>query len=220
MPKLVREGTLFNSLFNMKRFMLKAKGEAKLGILLIVALLLSLISPANVKPVSADPAILSWSIIDTPSPGLQNNVIVSPSEINALAIGSDSLTFYAADIPTGRIYKSNDGGITWQNELSTQLISAGAFIPVWNIAIAPDDVNFVVAITDSTGVPGGPKQVYISTDGGGTWAIAVNGLSLAANEFISCVDVSLTYGGTNRDVVIGTRDGGTGRVWVLKAGGV
>ena len=210
--------------------MRKVRGTAELGILLIVGLLLSLISPANVKPALADPAILAWSVINTPSS--QNNVIVSPSEINTMAIGSDGLTFYAVDVPAlnplilplggmGKVYKSGDGGATWQNELSAQLSTAGAFIPVWNIAVAPDDVNFVVAITDRTGgpAPGGPKQVYISTNGGAAWSVAVSGLSLAAGEFISSVDVSVTYGGTNRDVAIGTRDGaGTGRVWVLKAG--
>jgi hypothetical protein len=122
----------------------------------------------------------------------------------------------------GRLYKSGDGGITWPNELSTHLITAGAFMPVWNIAAAPDNVNFVVAVTDNvTGsTPGGPLRVYISQDGGTTWNIAVNGLSLAVGEFISCVDISVTYSGTNRDIAIGTRTGGGGgNVYVMKAGG-
>src|SRR4030042_1418516 len=191
MPKPVREGSLFNNrFFNMERHMQKARGKASPSVLLIVALLLSLLAPAGVKPVSADPGILACSVIDTPS--TQYNVIVAPSEINAMAIGSDGLTFYAVDIPAlnppngmGKVYKSADGGITWQSELSAQLIAAGAFIPVWNIAVAPDDANFIVAITDNTSgaVPGGPKQVYISTNGGAKWEIAVSGLNLAAGEF-------------------------------------
>jgi len=209
----------------MERRMRKARSIAELGILLIVALLLSLIYPANVTHVLADPAILAWSVINTPSS--QNNVIVSPSEINTTAIGYDGLTFYAVDIPDfnssgthGRVHKSIDSGINWQDELSTQLTAAGALMPVWNIAMAPDNVNFVVAITDSTGgpVPGGPTQVYISTNGGAEWSVAVNGLSLNAGEYISCVDVSVTYGGTNRDIAVGTRDGaGAGRVFVMRA---
>jgi hypothetical protein len=174
-----------------------------------------------------------WTTIDTPSP--LDKVIVSPSEVNVIAIGSDGRTFYAVDIATwhddnanlvvdpnetGRVYKSTDGGITWQQELSAQLIAAGASMPVWNIAVAPDDVNFVVAVTDSTGVPGGPKQVFISTNGGAQWYIAVNGLSLAGTEFISCVDVSVIYDGTNRDIAIGTRTViGTGRVYTMKTTG-
>jgi len=194
--------------------------------ILALALLSSLISLATVKPVTADPGKLTWTTVDTPSP--LSNVVVSPSEINVMAIGFDDRTFYAVDIPSpntsgsrGRLYKSSDGGVTWVNELSAQLVAAGALMPIWNIAVAPDDVNFVVAVTDNVGglVPGGPGQIYISTNGGAQWYIAVSGFSLAGNEFISSVDVSVTYGGTNRDVAIGTRDGaGAGRVWILKAG--
>src|SRR4030043_531029 len=98
MPKRVKEGTLFNNwFFNMERHMQKAKGKASPSVLLIVAVLLSLIVPLSVKPVSANPAILAWSVIDTPS--TQYNIIVAPSEINAMAIGSDGATFYAVDIP-------------------------------------------------------------------------------------------------------------------------
>jgi hypothetical protein len=191
-------------------------------LILLVLLLLSMTSLPDVKQVSANPSILSWSAVDTPS--LLNNVIVSPSEINYIAIGFNNTTFYAVDIPNlntsgsnGRLYKSNDGGVTWQTELSTQLIAAGAFMPIWNLAVAPDDVNFIVAITDGTGVPAGPRQVYISTNGGASWDPAISGLSLAAGELISCVDISLTYGGTNRDVAIGTRTGtGAGRVYTMK----
>ncbi|MGB8706828.1 MAG: hypothetical protein WCD72_02605 [Dehalococcoidia bacterium] len=205
--------------------MSQARNMSVFRVILSLILLSSLISLANVKPVSADPGKMIWTAIDTPSP--LNNIIVSPSEINVIAIGSDDNTFYAVDISDnntagnhGRLYKSGDGGVTWQTELSAQLIAAGAFMPVWNIAVAPDDVNFVVAVTDSTGAPGGPKQVYISTNGGATWNIAVNGLSLAVGEFISCVDISVIYSGTNRDIAIGTRTGGGGgNVYVMKAGG-
>jgi hypothetical protein len=203
--------------------MRKAKDIASLGILVVVALVLSLISPVSVKPVSADPSILAWSVIDTPSQ--LNNIVVTPSEVNDMAIGPDNYTIYALDIPSqnssgslGRLYKSGDGGITWQNELSAQLIADGAFMPVWYIAVAPDDSNFVVAVTDLTGglSPGGPKGVFISRNGGAKWENTK--LLLGAAEFISCVDISVTYGSNSRDVAIGTRDGGgTGKVWILRA---
>jgi hypothetical protein len=193
--------------------------------ILALILLSSLVTLTINKPVSADPGKLMWTVVDTPSS--LNNVIVSPSEINFIALGSDDHTFYAVDIPDlntsgnhGRLYKSFDGGITWPNELSTQLMAAGAFTPVWNIAIAPDNPKFIVVVTDLTGgaAPGGPKRVYISQDGGARFEPAVTNLNLNPGEFISSVDVSVTYSGVNRDIAIGTRDGlGTGRVWVLKA---
>jgi hypothetical protein len=196
-------------------------------IIIALVLISSLISLANIKPASADPGKMIWTTVDTPSP--LNNIIVSPSEINVIAIASDDRTFYAADIPDlngtpfsiGRLYKSTDGGVTWQNEFSVQLIAAGALTPIWNVAIAPDDVNFVVAVTDNVGglVPGGPRQVFISTNGGAIWQNT--NFVAAAGEWISCVDISVTYGGTNRDIAIGTRTGfpGAGRVYVMKATG-
>jgi hypothetical protein len=189
-----------------------------------LVLLSSLISLADIKQVSANPGSLMWTAVDTPSP--LNNVMVSPSEMNFIAIGADDSTFYAVDIPdlnstgsNGRLYKSGDGGVTWQYELSAQLIAAGAFMPVWNMAVAPDDVNFIVAVTDIGGLlPGGPKLVYISTNGGTTWQNT--NFAAAVGEWISCVDISVMYGGTDRDIAIGTRTGATpvaGRVYVRKS---
>ena len=204
--------------------MLRSRNRKLISIILLTSLLLSTISLTGVKRVSADPGILSWTAVDTPSQ--LNNVMVSPSEINYIALGSDDRTFYAVDIPdpngsgsNGRLYKSQDSGITWQNDLSAQLIAAGAFMPIWNIAVAPNDVNFIVAITDGSGALGGPQQVYISTNGGARWEAANSGLSLVPGELISCVDISLTYSGTKHDIAIGTRTGaGGGRVFMMTPG--
>jgi len=233
MPERAKEGSLFELALLAGKFMSQSRNISRFRIILTFIMISSLISVVNVKPASADLGKMIWTTIDTPSP--LNNVIVSPSEINFIAIGSDDRTFYAVDIPDlngsppgppplspiGRLYKSGDGGITWQNELSAQLIAAGALTPVWNIAVAPDDVNFVVAVTDSIGglVPGGPTQIFISTNGGAIWQNT--NFAAAAGEWISCVDVSITYGGTNRDIAIGTRTGfpGAGRVYVMRATG-
>jgi hypothetical protein len=189
------------------------KGVTSLGVLrlLVLALLLSLVSLDDVKPALADPGKLAWTIVDTPAPGQASNIIVSPSEVNVIAIGSDGRTFYAVDIPNNRVYKSTDGGITWLN-----VTVGGASLPVWNIAVAPDDVNFVVAIT--TGTPNGPKMVFISIDGGANWE-NTNFPALGAGEYISCVDISREYVDGKRDVAIGTRDGaGNGGVYVAQTG--
>jgi len=201
--------------------MRKAANFTGFSVLLVLALLLSSISSVSIKPVSANPGKLAWSIVDTPS--LANNIIVSPSEVNVIAIGSDDRTFYAVDIPNipnSRLYKSTDGGVTWPNELSGYLIAAGANLPVWNLAVAPDDVNFLVAVTDnSTAPPGGPQRVFISEDGGANWE-DTNFQALAVGEYIGCLDISIEYGSGNRDIAIGTRTGGGGGgVYVLKAPG-
>jgi len=189
------------------------------SLLLIAALLLSAISTISVKPASANPGKLTWSIVDTPSP--DNNIIVSPSEVNIIAIGSDDSTFYAVDIPNASVYKSTNGGVWWQTELiSDYLALAGAGLPVWNLAVAPDDVNFLVAVTDDYETPpappvtNGPLMVFVSEDGGANWQNT--NLTVVPPEYISCVDISMTYGANNRDIAVGTRTGaGTGTIWVL-----
>jgi hypothetical protein len=161
--------------------------------------------------------------VDTPSP--DNNIIVSPSEVNIIVIGSDDNTFYAVDIPgdllhpNGKVYKSTNGGVWWQpNLISDYLAAAGANLPVWNLVIAPDDVNFLVAVTDGDGTPNGPKQVFFSKNGGSTWEDAAFP-ALAAGEYIGCLDISMTYGANNRDIAVGTRNNaGTGNIWVLNTG--
>ncbi len=183
--------------------------------LLLLSVLLTGFFPASIVKSATIPAsILTWSIVDTPSN--IDNIIVSPSEINAIAIGSDGVTFYAIDITNSRVYKSLDSGLTWQIELTTNLIADGASLPVWNIVVAPDNPNLIVAVTDGTGAPNGPKEVFISEDGGNNWK-NTDLPSLGAGEYISCIDISIEYGNGNRDVAIGTRNGaGTGRVYVLK----
>ncbi|MCJ7653730.1 MAG: hypothetical protein MUO97_00240, partial [Dehalococcoidia bacterium] len=193
-----------------------------LGILLTVALLLSLIPSESVKPVSAHPGKMTWSIVDTPN--TENNIIASPSEVNVITIGFDDKTFYAVDIFNGNLHKSTDGGVTWTVELGGNLTTAGANLPVWNLAVAPDDVNFLVAVTDETGVPGGPRRVFVSKDGGASWQntnfpLPLPEPPLAVNEFISCVDISVTYGNNSHDIAVGTRDGAVNAtIWVLQTG--
>jgi hypothetical protein len=158
-----------------------------------------------------------WDIVDTPRADNTTNIIASPSEVNIIAIGSDGRTFYAVDIPNSHVHKSTDGGVTWTVDLAGTagtLITAGANLPVWNLAVAPDDVNFLVAVTDGGGPPG-PRMVFASLDGGANWentSIVLGG----AGEYISCVDISVTYGGNNRDIAVGTRTGsGGGGVYAI-----
>jgi hypothetical protein len=198
--------------------------------ILVCILLIALIAPlAYTKYALANPGLLMWSTVDTPS--AVNNIIVSPSEINSIAIGSDGHTFYAVDIPDtngsgsqGRLYKSTDGGVTWPQDLSAHLLSAGAFMPVWNIAIAPDNPDFIAAVTDGTGgsPSSGPAKVYVSVDGGATWQVT-NFPALSAGEYISCVDISVTYEGTKHDIAVGTRAGvilpPIGRVYTMTSSG-
>jgi hypothetical protein len=185
----------------------KMKSGNCLILVLILALLLSFCLATPAKPASAATAAMRWSAVDTPNS--INNVIVSPSEINAIAIGHDGKTFYAIDIPNSKVYKSSNGGITW-DELSGHLTNAGATLPVWDIATAPDNPNFVAAVTSAAGLP---RSVFISADGGASWQ---NTNCPAANN-ISTIDISTNYG--SYDIAIGTRTGAGGDVYVFKTTG-
>lgn len=180
---------------------------------MVLAILAGMVLPTVAAPVSASPAELKWSIIGTPAPGQESYIIVTPSEINAIAIGANSRTFYAIDIAHSEIYKSSDGGITWRDELSGYLAASGATLPVWDVVVAPDDSDFVAVVTTIAGSPG---AVFISTDGGTKWYDA----GLGAVDDIGAIDISVEYGNGKRDIAIGTRTGtGTGKVYAMQAPG-
>jgi hypothetical protein len=161
-----------------------------------------------VKSASANPAAVQWSTVDTPTS--TGNVIASTSEINSIAIGIDGRTFYAIDIPNSKVYKSSDGGVTW-NDLSGHLVSNGATLPAWNVAIAPDNPNFVAIITSDGGLP---RKVFVSTDGSSSW----QNTNSPAIDNIGAIAISPNYGGY--DIAIGTRTGaGNGNVYITKSSG-
>ena len=174
-------------------------------------MLISSFTPlADNKLVSASPDRLKWSIVDTPSE--EGNVVVSPSEINAFVLGSDEI-FYAIDIPHRKVYKSTDGGITWEDDLTQALEDEGATLPAWDIAIAPNNSDLVAVVSDNR------TAVYLSEDGGESWgdidAPDLSGLLIAD------IAISKEYGDF-QDIAIGTRkpDGVTnGDVWVRRGFG-
>jgi hypothetical protein len=175
-----------------------------LGLILIATFYF--VIPASSPPAHA--GRMEWSIVDTPSN--RGNVVLSHSEINAFAIGNDGRTFYAIDIPNSKVYKSINGGVTW-DDLSNNVTGAGAALPAWNIAVAPDNPNFVAIVTSSGGLPG---EVFVSTNGGGSW----QDTNCPATNNIGTIAISPNYGGY--DIAIGTRTGaGGGDIYVFKAAG-
>lgn len=160
---------------------------------------------------SASPDKAKWSIVDTPSE--EGAVVVSPSEINALAIGSDNETFYAIDIPNGKVYKSIDGGVTWDDDLTAALNATGANLSAWDVAVAPDNPELVAVVTKNR------TAVYVSDDGGETW-VDTNTPDLDG-FLIADIAISEEYA-DSRDIAIGTRKPGgstNGDVWVRELEG-
>ena len=185
-------------------------------LLCLMIALTGLLAPCDGGRVQAAQRTLAWSVVDTPADGF-NGMIIRPCGINDFALGVDGRTFYAVSTdnttPNTGLFKSTDAGYSWYSNISDRLAAAGASFPVWNIAVAPDDVNFIIAVTDnsSTTVSGGPRMAYGSIDGGSNWSkiLDLNQLPLMIppilpSEYISCLDISNSNAG-NRDIAIGTR---------------
>ncbi len=163
-------------------------------------------------PARADEGVFEWAQVD--QPGLRGKIIVTPSEVSEIAVGRRG-TIYASDNVDSVIYKSINGGSTWE-DISSRLVSAGAVLPANKIAIAPDTTNVVAVVADSgTGV-------YLSIDGGSTWNDTdVPGLA----GTIQAIAISRQYieaDLTLREIAIGTAAWGnattTGQVWVRQVG--
>ncbi len=154
--------------------------------------------------------------MDTPSE--EGNVVVSPSEINAIVVGSDDETFYAIDIPNGTVYKSTDSGVTWEDGLTDAITDEGATLPAWDIAVAPDDPELVAVVTNNR------TAVYVSEDGGNSWEDTHVTDAAGWNDTLLIADIAISPeytedGSSNRDIAIGTRnpDGSAnGDIWVIR----
>jgi hypothetical protein len=177
----------------------------------IVLLISGFASSGDSDAALADTHELKWSIVDTPSQ--EDNVVVSPSEINAIVRASDSI-FYATDIPNEKVYKTADGGITWDDDLTEALEDASPALdlPAWDIAVAPDNAGLLAVVTDDR------TAVYVSDDGGEDWRDS--NVPELGTSLISDIAISSENSG-NSDIAIGTRepDGVTnGDIWVLESG--
>jgi len=178
-----------------------------LSVLLLPVMLLSaIILPSD--SISAS-SILQWE--EVLKPGRAGNIIVTPSDISRIAVSKGNV-IYAVDSINNRVYRSNNSGDSW-DELTNNLLRAGAGFNFTNIAVAADSAGLVAVVT------GGGTAVFISNDGGKSW----NNTNLGPiNGTIQCIAISkehVTKG--NRDIAIGTAgwvDPPIGQVLTLTVG--
>jgi photosystem II stability/assembly factor-like uncharacterized protein len=177
------------------------------GLLMLLLLCATLVP----LPAQADSA-LKWEEID--KPGTNGNVVVSPSEVSEIAIGSSGV-LYAVDSANSALYRSLDGGATWE-DITDKLASEGAGLPYGKIAVAPDKPGIVAVVTD------GGTAVYLSTDGGINW---VDASVPALTGKIQAIAISKEYTEDSkklREIAIGTAVWGdnttSGQVWVYQIG--
>lgn len=182
------------------------------------ALLLAVLFTMVPFPARADEGILEWSPVD--KPGLRGDIVVSPSEVSDIAVGSRGI-IYAVDSSantskTSKIYQSVNAGASWE-DITSRLTQAGAGLPAVKVALAPDTTGIVAVVTDNG------SGVYLSTDGGSSWANTAVPGTLAGK--IQAMAISRQYiedGQPLREVAIGTASWGdnttTGQVWVFQMG--
>jgi hypothetical protein len=168
----------------------------------LAVLILIVVLAACLAPWPAQAGRMMWSAVDTPSSLF--HTLASPCEIDFLAMSRDGRTFYTSDTSQSRLYRSDDAGTSWL-EIAGNLAAAGAELPAWNIAIAPDSSSFVAAVTSAGNRP---RQVYVSLDGGQTW----NDTAFPAGSDIGALAISPVYG--SYDIAAGTRSGGAGGVYI------
>lgn len=183
-------------------------------VLLLPSLLLS--PAAQARP--PETAVLSWAIIETPGSISDANDVRSPCEVNTLVVSSDGKTLYAIDIPDATppplanpgIWKSSDNGISWSPKPMHYLMQATPtpFLPVMDIAVAPDDLNFLAAVCLNN-LRTLRSEVYFTDDGGTTWFYtgAIPWI-YGGGEQIGDISISPGYKSNEvpvHDIIIGSR---------------
>ncbi len=173
---------------------MKNKISKILGVVLTVALLSSLLVasvPTSAKPLGFTPEFHPGNLVT-------NTVIAAGIEIVDIAANGDIV--YAAtgeNVTASPLYKSTDGGGTWESLDSTTFFPGK---PIKAVAVAADDPDVVGFITDD-------NAVYYSSNGGNFW----DNMS-APSATHNCIDIAP---GTSRVIAVGGNNGsGNGTLYI------
>jgi len=174
---------------------------------------------------------MEWTLENTPS--WEDMVILPGSDIIDYDIGGDGDTIYAVlethEICNGvgdlvnyqhfALIKSVDGGVTWSditdNITSADNLPVGAFMSLTDVAVAPDDEDWVAA----TGIYNGLPQVVASKDGGDNFSYT--GDIIDSTIFMTIpydLAVSPEVSGIHNIAIAGMDSSTSGSIFRLKAG--
>ena len=211
---------------------MKTKYPSMFGVLAALLLVASFIIPTNlVSPSPVEAGVCKWDQVEMPG-SVQARFDVDwitmfgqGVEVQKIAVGSDGATVLAAvkglimlPVSQPMLMVSPLMGIIWNHtpgvNLYAQVVTdygnpTGG--QVFDVAIAPDNPSFwaVVVSTDNTT---GPREVYITENGGGKWTrtnLPAVTAARAPNRSVSAIDISVDYGG-KRDIIVGMREGSGG----------
>ncbi|HEY5536497.1 MAG TPA: hypothetical protein VIL99_16380, partial [Ignavibacteria bacterium] len=139
------------------------------------------------------------------------SLLINPKNPNIIYAGSSM--FYPGAIGPSSIFKSYDGGATWNN-ISNGLPTSTTGDPVRALSISTADTSIVLAALFVNDVDGG---AYLTTNGGQLWVKMHTGLPIATGTLLrSCI----IRPGTTNQFFLGM-DGGTTTkgVWRTTDGG-
>ena len=181
---------------------MKSKLSMKvLGIVVTLTTLASLLVGITATPVSAAaPGALTWTA--TASPSEVGNTLTVGSSINAVAAAADGLTVFAWDNAAKLLYKSTNGGVSWGAGVTVALTQ-----PLVAMKVSP---KFA---TDKTVVLVDDREVFVSNDGGATFASAsidlATQMEFAGGGRITSMDVGYCNGSpTALSIILGIKNGG------------
>ena len=125
---------------------------------------------------------LTWESKGLPDIGSVGKIVIDPTDDETLYVGAMGPLF--RDDPNKGVYKSTDGGNTWEQVLFVSEITG-----VIDLAIHPTNPNIVYAATwerirrpDFRIYGGETSRIYRSTDAGTTWVELTTGLPSAPAE--------------------------------------
>jgi hypothetical protein len=169
----------------------------------------------------------AWNPANPPSIGA---LAINPTGVLYAGTGESNPGGGSVTFPGNGVFRSTDGGANW-----THLGLAGTD-RIGRIAIDPTNANrMFAAATGNLFVPGGPRGLYQSLDGGTTWQLALAGTNSATGAIDVAIDpvtparvyVAMwdhvrapngrTYGGVGSGIYRSTNGGTT---WTRLAGGL
>ena len=170
------------------------------GVFLAIVLASTLILSA--APVSA--GTLAWGTEDLPDQlaDLDGDNIVD------MAVSGDGSVIYVTSNNSQEIKRSTNGGESWST-----IVFADPTFNCQNIAVAPDDPNYIACASSNS-------SVYISDDAGANW----DTLGMAnedVNFTVRDIAVSVMKGSNHYVAVAGIDEGDSdGEVWSYKIGAI
>ncbi len=145
----------------------------------------------------------TWSVLTTSTPTLGvSSILIHPTSTNIILIGTGDRD--ASDAPGLGVYKSADGGVTW-NPSNTGITAS----TVGMMIMHPSDPDIILAAT-STGI-------FKSTDGGSSWVRKSSNTSNYKDIKFNPGDPTIVYAATGGQFY---RSTDTGETWTQITSGI